>query len=74
MKPLLENRELVIKRRNPLVGGLVPGVDHPPVGLHDDCGAQVFVGVPPVGGTGGRTTGAQDALVKAVLETKRENY
>ena len=34
--------------------------------LHEHGRSQVFVGTPPVAGTGGRTTGAQDALIQTI--------
>lgn len=49
-----------------LVGELVSGVDNPPVGLHQDGGAEVLLGMPPVGGAGGGAAGTQHALVEPV--------
>lgn len=58
--------EAVLHHGQPLVGVVVPRVDHPAVGLHEDGRAQVLVRVPPVAGAGGAAAGAQDALVEAV--------
>ena len=44
----------------------VPAVNDPPVGLHEDGGAQVSVAIPPVAGAGGAAAGTQDALVQPV--------
>lgn len=45
---------------------LIPTISHPPVSLHEDCGTQVFILVPPVGGAGGGATGTENALVQTV--------
>ena len=44
----------------------IPRVSNPAVGLHESGRAEVLVLIPPVGGTGGRTAGAEDALIEAV--------
>ena len=51
----------------PLGGALVPGVDDPPVGLHENSGPEVAVRVPPVRWAGSGAACAQDALVETVL-------
>jgi len=58
--------ETVIQLLQALFGHLVPGVLYPPIGLHQHCGTQVLVGIPPIRGTGGGAAGTQDALVHAV--------
>lgn len=45
---------------------LVSGVDDPAVGLHEDGGAEILVGMPPVRGTRGGAASAEHALVEAV--------
>ena len=45
---------------------LVAGILDPSVGLHEDGRSQVLIGVPPVGRTGRRAAGAEDAFVHAV--------
>jgi len=45
---------------------LVTGILDPPIGLHQNGRSQVLVGVPPIGGAGGRAAGAEDALVHTV--------
>lgn len=45
---------------------LVPRVGDPAVRLHEHGRAEVFLGVPPVGGAGGAAAGAEDAFVEAV--------
>src|SRR5690606_29926704 len=45
---------------------LVAAVDNPAVGLQQDGRAEITVTVPPVAWTGGRTAGAENALVQAI--------
>lgn len=49
-----------------LGGALVARVGEPAVGLEEDGGAEVLLGVPPVRGARGGAAGAEDALVEAV--------
>mmetsp|Transcript_69893 Transcript_69893/g.197200 ORF Transcript_69893/g.197200 Transcript_69893/m.197200 type:complete len:210 (+) Transcript_69893:17-646(+) len=56
----------VVHPRQPLLRVLVARVGDPPVRLHEHGGAEVELGVPPVGGAGGHAAGAEDALVHAV--------
>jgi len=58
--------ERVVQFRQPLVREVVAGVLDPAVRLHQHRRAQVFIGVPPVGGARGATARAQDALVHAI--------
>jgi hypothetical protein len=50
----------------PLAGALVAAVLDPAFGLKQDSRAEIAVAVPPIGRTGGRAAGAQDALIEAV--------
>mmetsp|Transcript_3554 Transcript_3554/g.8556 ORF Transcript_3554/g.8556 Transcript_3554/m.8556 type:complete len:255 (+) Transcript_3554:104-868(+) len=56
----------VVQFLQSLRSGRVPRVLDPPVGLHENSRSQVLVGVPPVGRTGRRAAGTEDALVHAV--------
>src|SRR5581483_7857747 len=58
--------EAILELVEPLAGALVAAVLDPAVGLEQDGGAEIAVAVPPIGGAGGRTAGAQDALVEPV--------
>jgi hypothetical protein len=58
--------EGVVEVVQPLRRHLVAGILDPPVGLHQNGRSQVLVGVPPVGRTGSRAAGAEDALVHAI--------
>lgn len=49
-----------------LGGALVTRVGEPAVGLEEDGGAQVLLGVPPVRGARRGAAGAENALVEAV--------
>ena len=51
-----------------IFGALVARINHPPVSLHQNGGAQVPVGVPPVAGTRCGAAGAENALVKTILK------
>ena len=44
----------------------VTRVGNPTVSLHECGGAEVFVLVPPVGRTGGGTTGTKNAFIEAI--------
>jgi hypothetical protein len=50
--------ECIIELGQTFVCKIVARVLNPTVGLHEDCGTEVFVGVPPVGWTGGGAAGA----------------
>lgn len=56
----------VIQHRLPLRFVLVAGIRQPAVRLQQHGGAEVFFAVPPVGGAGCRTAGAEDAFVEPV--------
>mmetsp|Transcript_10206 Transcript_10206/g.33607 ORF Transcript_10206/g.33607 Transcript_10206/m.33607 type:complete len:249 (+) Transcript_10206:593-1339(+) len=58
--------EGVVEGVEAFLAELVARVLDPAVGLHEDGGAEVGVGVPPVGGAGRRAAGAEDAFVHAV--------
>jgi hypothetical protein len=58
--------EGIIEFGQTLAGAGVARVLDPSVGLHQDGRAQVLVGRPPVGRTGGGATGAEDAFVHAI--------
>ena len=40
------------------LGCLISGIQHPPVGLQQNGGAQILVGIPPVGRAGRGAAGA----------------
>ena len=44
----------------------IPRVRDPAVGLHESSRAQIFILIPPIGGTRGRTARAEDALIETV--------
>lgn len=48
------------------VASLVTGVNHPSKGLHEDGGAKVLAGVPPVTWAGGGAAGTENALVETI--------
>jgi len=50
----------------PLAGGVITGVNHPAVGLHQHGGTEVLVAVPPIRRARGGTTSAQNTFVKTV--------
>mmetsp|Transcript_64043 Transcript_64043/g.208959 ORF Transcript_64043/g.208959 Transcript_64043/m.208959 type:complete len:249 (+) Transcript_64043:71-817(+) len=56
----------VVNPGQALLCELVAGVGDPAIGLQEDGGAQVVLGVPPVGGARGLAAGAEDAFVHAV--------
>jgi len=60
------DRPFVVHLVETLVQIFVPAVDHPPVGLHENCRSKVLVTMPPVAWTRGTTACTQDALVQAV--------
>lgn len=57
---------VVVEGGAALGGALVARVGEPAVGLEEDGGAEVLLGVPPVRGARGGAAGAEDALVEAV--------
>lgn len=60
------NAHAVIEVVNSLGLLLVTRIGDPAVRSHEDGGAEVLLGVPPVGWARGRAAGAEDALVEAV--------
>ncbi len=64
MAPVQAHR--VIQRRLPRLRALISRINQPPVRLQQYCRPQVFLGIPPVRGTGRGAAGAKDALVEAV--------
>merc|ERR1719244_1516496 len=60
------NRERISEFVKSLSLLLIPTVNDPPVGLHEDSRSQVPVTVPPVGRTGGGATSTQDTLVQTI--------
>jgi len=62
----LVDREGILHPGHALRLVVIPAVNHPTVGLHQDGRPQVLVSVPPVAGTRGAATSAQDALVQAI--------
>jgi hypothetical protein len=58
--------ELILQLLLPLRGVCVARIRNPAVRLHECHRAEVFVLVPPVGGTRGGAARAEDALVQAV--------
>mmetsp|Transcript_10638 Transcript_10638/g.30389 ORF Transcript_10638/g.30389 Transcript_10638/m.30389 type:complete len:202 (-) Transcript_10638:58-663(-) len=58
--------ECIIQIFQTFLGGTVTGILDPTVRLHQNGRSQVLVGIPPVGWTGRRATGAQNALVHSI--------
>lgn len=58
--------ECIIQFLQALILKIIARIFNPPVCLHQHCGPQVFVSVPPVGWTGGATACAENAFVHAI--------
>ena len=56
----------IIQLRLPFFLMLISGIRQPSVTLHEYSRAEVLLRVPPVWGAGGRTAGAENALIKTV--------
>jgi hypothetical protein len=56
----------IVQLGQTLLGFAIATVFNPSIGLHQNGGTQILVGVPPVTGTTRRATGAQDTLVHAI--------
>ena len=56
----------VLKRIESLAGCLVPAVGDPPVGLEQDGGAEISIGVPPIARTARGAAEAQNAVLQTV--------
>jgi hypothetical protein len=50
--------ECIVQLSQTFVSVVVTRVLNPTISLHEHCGSKVFVGVPPVGWTGGGAAGA----------------
>src|SRR5215467_8753713 len=58
--------ERVFEIVEPLAGGFVAGVGDPACRLQQRGRTEETLAVPPIARAGGRTTGAEDAFIKAV--------
>src|SRR5262245_47499017 len=58
--------ERVLEIVEPFAGRLIAGVRDPACCLQQRGRTKEAIAVPPIAGAGGRTAGAQDALIKAV--------
>ena len=59
-------REGVLQLSQALCCEIVSGVSHPAIGLHEDCGAQVLISVPPVAWAAGAAAGTENTLIEPV--------
>ena len=57
---------LVLKFLFPMCSVGIPRISYPAVGLHEGSWAQISILVPPIGGTRGRATGTENALIETV--------
>ena len=55
--------ERILEVIEALAGHLVAAVDNPAVGLQQDGGAKIAIGVPPIAGAAGLATEAQNTLI-----------
>ena len=57
---------LVLKLLFPMCFVGIPRISYPAVGLHESSWAQILVLIPPIRGTRGRATGAENALIETI--------